>query len=46
MSIFDIFGVLGVVMIISAYFLLQLNKLSSNDIKFSLLNFFGSLLII
>jgi hypothetical protein len=46
MNVYDLFGIVGVVLIITAYFLLQINKLSSNDIKFSLLNFFGSLLII
>ena len=36
---------LGVSLILIAYFLLQTNKISSDNIKFSLLNFNGSFLI-
>lgn len=46
MNVYEIYGMMGVVLIVVAYFLLQINKISSNDLKFSLMNFFGSLLII
>jgi len=45
-NIFVFLGIIGVGLIIIAYFLLQINKLSSNSLTFSLLNFFGSFLIL
>ena len=46
LTIFDIIGTLGVAMIIGAYLLLQLDKIKSNDLLYSILNGFGALLII
>ena len=46
MNVYEIYGIIGVILIVVSYFLLQINKISSNDLKFSLMNFFGSLLII
>ncbi len=43
--LYDIVGIAGVALIVVAYFLLQVNKISSNDVVFSLLNFVGSFLI-
>jgi len=43
---FDLAGFLGVVLIIVAYLLLQLEKLPSSSPKYSLLNTAGALLII
>jgi len=45
-NIFILSGIIGVSLIVIAYFLLQINKLSSNSLIFSLLNFFGSFLIL
>ena len=45
-NIFILSGIIGVSLIVIAYFLLQINKLSSNSLMFSLLNFFGSFLIL
>src|SRR5437879_12444771 len=42
---FDLAGFIGVVMIVIAYLLLQLDKLPSSALSFSLLNAAGSLLI-
>jgi hypothetical protein len=44
-SWFDVFGLLGVVLIITAYLLLQLERLPSTTLSFSLLNALGALLI-
>jgi len=41
----DLLGNVGVVILIIAYLLLQLNRLSSNGLIYSLLNMFGSVLI-
>jgi len=46
MNIFVFLGIVGVSLIIIAYFLLQINKLSSQSLMFSLLNFIGSFLIL
>jgi len=43
--LFDLAGFTGVVLIIVAYLLLQLEKLSSSSPKYSLLNAVGALLI-
>ena len=44
--LFDLAGFIGVVLIIVAYLLLQLEKLPSSSPKYSLLNASGALLII
>jgi len=46
MNIFVFLGIVGVSLIVIAYFLLQINKLSSQSLMFSLLNFIGSFLIL
>ena len=43
---YDFVGNVGVLSILLAYFLLQLNKISHSELTFSLMNFFGALLII
>jgi hypothetical protein len=43
---FDVVGFIGVVLIIGAYLLLQLDKLPSSSPRYSLLNAAGALLII
>ena len=43
---FDLAGFIGVVLIIVAYLLLQLDKLQSSSPRYSLLNAIGALLII
>ena len=45
-SIYDFFGNVGVLLIIVAYLLLQLEKMSSKSLYFSLYNAAGALLII
>jgi len=42
----DLLGNVGVVLLIIAYLLLQLDKLSSNGLAYSLLNLIGAILII
>ena len=42
----DIIGTAGVVIVLIAYFLLQMDKLTTSDFSFSLLNAGGSLLIL
>ena len=44
--LFDLAGFIGVLLIIIAYLLLQLNKLPSSSPSYSLLNAVGALLII
>jgi hypothetical protein len=46
LSWFDVIGFLGVVLIIVAYLLLQLNKLPSSAPTYSLLNAVGAFLVI
>lgn len=46
LSIPDFIGIFGVVIIIIAYMLLQLEKIDAKDISFSSLNTLGSFLII
>ena len=43
---YDIIGIIGVSIIIISYFLLQINQLSIDNIKFSILNIIGSVLIL
>ncbi|HSL53565.1 MAG TPA: hypothetical protein VK868_04180 [Pyrinomonadaceae bacterium] len=45
-SLFDLIGNIGVVVLIIAYLMLQLNKLSSGGLAYSLLNAMGAGLII
>jgi hypothetical protein len=42
----DFVGMIGVVMIVVTYLLLQLNKLRSEDLAYSLLNAIGASLIV
>jgi hypothetical protein len=44
-DVFDLAGFVGVLLIVIAYLLLQLGKLPSSSLSFSLLNAAGSLLI-
>ena len=44
-NIFSVIGIIGVSLLIISYFLLQINKISSNSLSFSLINFIGSFLI-
>ncbi|HEY7002219.1 MAG TPA: hypothetical protein VH330_10795 [Candidatus Udaeobacter sp.] len=44
-NLFDLAGFIGVLLIVIAYLLLQLDKLPSSSLSFSLLNAAGSLLI-
>jgi len=46
LSWFDVVGFIGVLLIVVAYLLLQLDKLPSSSPKYSLLNACGALLII
>lgn len=39
---YDIVGLIGTVMILVAYFLLQAGKLAGNGLKYQLLNLFGA----
>jgi len=45
-NLFDLVGFIGVLLIVVAYLLLQLDKLPSSSPKYSLLNAGGALLII
>ncbi len=45
-GLFDFLGNVGVVIMIVAYLLLQLNRLDSNSLAYSLLNAFGAGLVI
>ena len=45
-ELFDVAGFVGVILIVIAYLLLQLDKLPSSSLSFSLLNAAGSLLIL
>ena len=45
-NLFDVAGFVGVFLIVIAYLLLQLDKLPSSSLSFSLMNAAGSLLII
>ena len=42
----DILGVIGVIIVMGVYFLLQSGKMAASDLSYSFLNFVGSLLII
>jgi hypothetical protein len=45
-GLFDVFGILGVTLLVIAYLLLQVNKLQSAGLPYSLLNAIGASLII
>ena len=45
-NLFDVAGFVGVFLIVIAYLLLQLDKLPSSSLSFSLMNAAGSLLIV
>ncbi len=42
----DIFGILGVIGIIIAYFLLSIDRMQANHWSYSLINFIGALFIV
>jgi hypothetical protein len=42
----DIIGMIGVVMVLSAYYFLNMNRFNSLDLRYLLMNFFGSWLIL
>jgi hypothetical protein len=46
LSLIDLIGILGVVIIIIGYMLLQLERMDAKDLSFSILNTLGALLII
>jgi len=46
LSLTDLIGILGVFIIIVAYMLLQLEKMVTQDLSFSVLNTLGALLVI
>jgi membrane-bound ClpP family serine protease len=46
LSLSDLIGILGVIIIIIGYMLLQLEKMDAKDLGFSVLNTLGALLII
>jgi len=46
LTIADIIGSIGVFFVVTAYFLLQINKLNTKNISFSILNAIGSLMIL
>ena len=43
---YNTIGIVGVVIVLAAYLLLQVDRLSQDSIAFSLMNFFGSILIL
>lgn len=45
-GLLDIFGIAGVILLVVTYLLLQVNKLQSADLPYSLLNAIGASLII
>jgi hypothetical protein len=45
-GLLDVVGLLGAVLLMVAYLLLQVNKLQSNGLTYSLLNAIGALLIV
>lgn len=46
LSLTDLIGIFGVVLIVIAYILLQVERMDARDLGFSLLNTIGALLII
>lgn len=45
-SMYDLLGNIGVFFIIISYLLLQLNKIKSSDLRYSLMNLIGASLVI
>jgi hypothetical protein len=45
-GLLDLLGNIGVVLLIIAYLMLQLDKLNSSGLAYSLLNLFGAILIV
>lgn len=45
-GLLDFVGIIGAVLLMIAYFLLQVNKLQSNGLAYSLFNAIGALLIV
>lgn len=45
-SIYDIIGNLGVVLIVGSYLLLQIKKIESSNLSFSMMNLFGASFVI
>ena len=45
-SLYDIVGNLGVVLIVGSYLLLQINKVKSSSLSYSLMNLFGASFVI
>jgi uncharacterized membrane protein YfcA len=45
-GLLDLLGIIGVVMMMVTYLLLQLNKISSNDLAYSLLNAIGASFVV
>ncbi|MBN2426290.1 MAG: hypothetical protein JXR46_11465 [Calditrichaceae bacterium] len=45
-TIYDFLGNIGVLLIIGAYFMLQINRLKSTDLSYSFMNAAGAVLII
>jgi uncharacterized membrane protein YfcA len=45
-GLLDLVGIIGVVMMMVTYLLLQLNKISSNDLAYSLLNAIGASFVV
>lgn len=46
MTILDGFGLVGVCLIVVAYFLLQVDKMEAKGLAYSVLNLFGAILIL
>lgn len=46
MDIFQIIGFIGMLFIVYAYFLLQINKVKHNSLKFQIINLVGAILLI
>lgn len=45
-TVYDFLGNIGVLLIIGAYFMLQINRLKSTDLSYSVMNAIGAMLII
>lgn len=46
MKLYDIFGMLGVVLVLVSYIGLQFEKLKANGLNYSLMNFLGAVFIV
>ena len=45
-TVYDFLGNIGVLLIIGAYFMLQINRLKSTNLSYSVMNAIGAMLII